>query len=150
LIFEQHLEDLADRKVIFGSILEEELYRRGLLVRKPLEKDTDLIYRDFFAEVRIYLIPEYPHLRFGFRIDVAKAPLVLGVLLLVPFLVGAAILFVFASLRIAHLRESLKSAAISAALLSKRELLYYDRVTGRNIWSDLALGSRISSIDQDS
>jgi hypothetical protein len=146
---ERHLEGLADRKVIFGSILEEELYRRGILMRRPLEKDIDLVYRDFFAEVRIYMLPEYPHLRFGFRINVARAPLILGVLLMIPFLVGSAILFVFAFLRIDYLRESIESAATSAALLSSREPLYYDHVNGRSIWSDLEIGSRIRPIDQD-
>ena len=118
-INETLFEGLAGKKDTFHSILEQELSRRGILLRKPLEKDTDFIYRDFFNEVRIYLQPVGTHLRYGYKISTTKAALTLGIILLVPFVVGAVIVFILALLRHNNLRDSLREAAESAALLCR-------------------------------
>ena len=67
-ISETVLERMAGKKDVFLSSFEQELKRRGLIPRIPLEKNVDLIYRDFFNEVRIYVTQEGPNLRLGYRI----------------------------------------------------------------------------------
>ena len=112
-------EGEGGKKEIFLSILEKELKRRGLIPRVPLEKNIDLIYRDFFNEVRIYVSPEGPNLRLGYRISATSGAIALGVLLLIPFVVGSIVLFALAILKRTNTQQTIDEAGLSAAILTR-------------------------------
>jgi hypothetical protein len=112
-------EGLGGKKEVFLSNLEKELKRRGVVPRVPLEKNVDLIYRDFLNEVRIYVLPEGPNLRLGYRISATAGAIVLGVLLLIPFVVGSIVLFALAVLKRTHTQQMVDEAGHSAAILSR-------------------------------
>ncbi len=118
-ISETIFEGIGDRKVAFLSELEKELKRRGLVPRVPLEKNVDLIYRDFFSEVRIYVIPEGRNLRLSYRISATTEAVALGVLLLIPFVVGSIVLFSLATLRRTSTQHTIDQAGVSAATLCR-------------------------------
>jgi hypothetical protein len=118
-IDESLLEGLADRKEIFLGNLEQELARRAIIPRKPLGSGSDLIYRDFFNEVKIYATPEGKHLRYGYRISSTNEAVALGVVLLIPFVIGSVMVFTLALLRRSSTTRALLEAGQAAALLSK-------------------------------
>lgn len=118
MISETILVGLGARKELFLGNLERELKRRGLIPRVPLNKEADLVYRDFFDEVKINVSEEGPNLRFGYRISAATGALVLGVILLIPFVVGSAVLFALAMLRRNSIQLALNEAGQSAGVLS--------------------------------
>lgn len=118
MISETILVGLGARKELFLGNLERELKRRGLIPRVPLNKEADLVYRDFFDEVKINVSEEGPNLRFGYRISAATGALVLGVILLIPFVVGSAVLFALAMLRRNSIQLTLNEAGQSAVVLS--------------------------------
>jgi hypothetical protein len=126
-INERLIEGLGERKVMFLGNLEEELTRRGIIPRKPLDTASDLVYRDFFNEVRIYAIQEGKHLRYGYRSSSTNEAVALGVVLLVPFVLGSVVIFVLGSvvifalsfLRRNNTNRALFEAGQSAALLTK-------------------------------
>lgn len=111
---------LAGKKDVFLSYLEKELKRRGMIPRVPLEKNVDLIYRDFFNEVRIYVTQEGANIRLGYRISATAWAIALGVILLIPFIVGSIVLFALAIMRRMSTQHTLEEAGKSAALLSKQ------------------------------
>lgn len=117
-ISEVILTGLGDRKESFLANLEKELKRRGLIPRVPLEKEADLIYRDFFNEVRIYATQEGTALRFGFRTSATSSAVTLGVILLIPFVVGSVVLFALAILRRNNTQTTLREAGQAAELLT--------------------------------
>lgn len=119
-ISETLFDGLGGTKDAFLSNLDKELVRRGVIPRKPLEKGPDLIYRDFFNEIRIYVAQEGPDLRFGFRSSSTRWVVWLGVVLLVPFVVGSIVIFYLAYLSRESTRVALVEAGVSAALLCKR------------------------------
>lgn len=102
----------------FLANLEKELKRRGLIPRVPLEKNVDLIYRDFFNEVRIYVSQEDSNLRFGYRISATPWAIALGLILLIPFVVGSLVLFALAIMRRVSTQHTLDEAGRSAVLLT--------------------------------
>jgi len=118
-INESLFEGLADRKDLFLGNLEKELVRRAIIPRKPLESGNDLIYRDFFNEVRIYANPEGKHLRYGYRISSTNEAVALGVILLIPFVIGSVMVFTLALLRRSSTTRALVEAGHAAALLSR-------------------------------
>jgi hypothetical protein len=118
-INETLFEDLGDKKEEFMGSLEKELTRRGMVPRIPLEKGIDLIYRDFFTEVRIYASPEDAHLRFSYRISATTSAIALGILFLVPFVVGSFVVFALAILRHNNTYRTIQEASQTAALLAK-------------------------------
>jgi len=118
-ITETVLERMADKKEVFMANFEKELKRRGLIPRIPLEKNVDLIYRDFFNEVRVYVVAEGPHLRLGYRVSATTEAVALGVILLVPLVIGSFVLFALAILRRTNTQQMLNQAAQSAAILSR-------------------------------
>jgi hypothetical protein len=118
-ISETIFEGLGDRKETFLSEVEKELKRRGLVPRVPLEKNVDLIYRDFFNEVRIYVTPEGRNLRLSYRISATTGAIVLGVLLLIPFVVGSIVLFSLSVLRRSNTQHTIDQSGVSAATLCR-------------------------------
>ncbi|MDA4133965.1 MAG: hypothetical protein OK441_00135 [Thaumarchaeota archaeon] len=118
-ISEVILSGLGDKKDVFLANLEKELKRRGLIPRVPLAKEADLIYRDFFNEVRIYAVQEGTALRFGYRISATSIAVTLGVILLIPFVVGSVVLFALAILRRNNTQMTLREAGQSAELLTR-------------------------------
>jgi len=118
-INERLIEGLGERKVMFLGNLEEELTRRGIIPRKPLDTASDLVYRDFFNEVRIYAIQEGKHLRYGYRSSSTNEAVALGVVLLVPFVLGSVVIFALSFLRRNNTNRALFEAGQSAALLTK-------------------------------
>lgn len=118
-INEMLLEGLGDRKDIFLGNLEQELARRGIIPRKPLDTASDLIYRDFFNEVRIYAVPEGKDLRYGYRTSSTNEAVALGAILLIPFVIGSVVVFTFAILRRNNTTHALMEAGQSAAILSR-------------------------------
>jgi hypothetical protein len=103
----------------FLGNLEKELKRRGLIPRVPLDKEADLIYRDFFNEVKIHVTQEGTALRFGYRISAATGAVTLGVLLLIPFVIGSVALFTLAILRRNNTQLTLNEAGQAAEILSR-------------------------------
>ncbi len=122
MISESILPDLGGRKDLFLGNLEKELKRRGLIPRVPLDKESDLVYRDFFNEVKVNVAEEGPNLRFGYRISAATAAVTLGVILLIPFVVGSVVLFALALLRRNNIQLTLNEAGQSARILTAGEL----------------------------
>jgi len=118
-ISEVILTGLGERKEAFLENLEKELKRRGLIPRVPLEKEADLIYRDFFNEVRIYAAQEGTALRFGFRTSATPSAVTLGVILLIPFVVGSVVLFALAILRRNNTQMTLREAGQAAEILTR-------------------------------
>ena len=118
-INESLLEGLGDKKEIFLGNLEHELARLAIIPRKPLGSGSDLIYRDFFNEVKIYATPEGKHLRYGYRISSTNIAVVLGVILLIPFVIGSVVVFTLALLRRNSTSRALAEAGRSAVLLSR-------------------------------
>jgi hypothetical protein len=118
MISETILAGLGGKKEVFLANLERELKRRGLIPRVPLNKEADLVYRDFFNEVKVNVSEEGTNLRFGYRISAATGALVLGVILLIPFVVGSAVLFALALLRRNNVQLTLDEAGRSAVALS--------------------------------
>ena len=118
-INERLLPNMAGRRDEFLSDLEKELKRRGLIPRVPLEKNIDLIYRDFFNEVRINVTQEGPNIRYGYRISATAWAVALGVLLLIPFVVGSIVLFALAIMRRVSTQHTLHEAGESAAVLAQ-------------------------------
>jgi hypothetical protein len=118
MISETLLAGLGGKKGLFLGNLERELKRRGLIPRVPLNREADLVYRDFFNEVKVNVSEEGPNLRFGYRISAATGALVLGVLLLIPFAVGSVVLFALALLRRNSIQLTLNEAGQSAVVLS--------------------------------
>jgi hypothetical protein len=114
-------EDLGEMKGVFLANLDKELVRRGVIPRKPLERGPDLIYRDFFNEVRIYAAPEDANLRFGFRSSSTKWAICLGVILLVPFVIGSVVIFYLAFLRRESTHAALMEAGTTAAMLCRQK-----------------------------
>jgi uncharacterized integral membrane protein len=80
---------------------------------------VDLIYRDFFNEVRIYITQEGPNLRLGYRISATTGTITLGVILLIPFVIGSIILFALAILRRTNTKETIDEAGRSASILCR-------------------------------
>ena len=78
-----------------------------------------MIYRDFFNEVKIYATPEGKHLRYGYRISSTNEAVALGVVLLIPFVIGSVMVFTLALLRRSSTTRALLEAGQAAALLSK-------------------------------
>ncbi len=120
-INERLLDGLASKRDLFLSNLEIELQRRGMIARKPLERGYDLIYRDFFNEARIYANPEGPNLRYGYRISATNQAIVLGIVLLIPFIIGAAVVVFLALLRHNNIRQSLQEAAETSAITCRTQ-----------------------------
>ena len=89
-----------------------------LIPRVPLNKEADLIYRDFFNEVRIQVTEDGPRLRFSYRISAATGAVALGVILLIPFIVGSVVLFALALLRRNNIQMTLREAGRSAEIIS--------------------------------
>lgn len=118
-ISEALLEGLGDRKDSFLTEFEKELKRRGMVPRIPLEKNIDLIYRDFFNEVRINVIPEGKNLRLSYRISASTGAIVLGIVLLIPFVVGSIVLFALAIMRRTSTQHTIDEAAASAVILCR-------------------------------
>ena len=118
-INETIFEGAGDKKEAFLSDFEKELQRRGLVPKVPLEKNVDLIYRDFFNEVRMYVTQEGPNLRLGYRISATKGAITLGVILLIPFVIGSIVLFALALLRRTNTKETIEEAGWSAAILCR-------------------------------
>jgi hypothetical protein len=109
----------ATDKEMFLSNFEKELKRRGLVPRIPLEKNVDLIYRDFFNEVRINVTPEGSNLRLGYRVSATSEAITLGVILLIPFVIGSVVLFALAILRRVNTQHTIDEAGLSAAILCR-------------------------------
>jgi hypothetical protein len=118
-IREKIFQDLPGKKEVFLGELEKELKRRGLVPKVPLEKNVDLIYRDFFNEVRIYVSQEESNVRLGYRISATPGAIALGVLLLIPFVVGSIVLFALAILKRTNTQQTIDEAGLSAAILSR-------------------------------
>jgi hypothetical protein len=118
-ISETIFEGAWDKKDVFLANFEKELKRRGLVPRVPLEKNVDLIYRDFFNEVRIYVTQEGPNLRLGYRMSATPGAIALGVILLIPFVIGSIVLFALAILRRMNTQHVIEQAGLSAAILSR-------------------------------
>lgn len=118
-INESLIEGLGERKGLFLGNLEAELTRRGVIPRKPLDTASDLVYRDFFNEVRIYAIPEGKHLRYGYRSSSTNEAVALGVVLLIPLVVGSLVIVTLSLLRRNSTNRALFEAGQSAALLTK-------------------------------
>jgi hypothetical protein len=118
-INESLFEGLGERKGLFLGNLEKELARRGVIPRKPLDTASDLVYRDFFNEVRIYAIQEGKHLRYGYRSSSTNEAVALGVVLLIPFVVGSVVIFTLSLLRRNSTTRAMFEAGQSAALLTK-------------------------------
>jgi hypothetical protein len=118
-INETIFENLGNGKDLFLSNLESELKRRGLIPRVPLEKNMDLIYRDFFNEVRIYVTPEGHNLRLSYRISATTGAIALGVVLLIPFVIGSVVLFGLAILGRTNTQHTIEQAGVSAATLTR-------------------------------
>ena len=118
-ITETIFEGMGDRREVFLSNFEKELKRGGLIPRIPLEKNVDLIYRDFFNEVRICVAPEGQHLRLGYRISATTEAVALGVILLIPLVIGSFVLFALAIMRRTNTQHTIDQAAQSAAILSR-------------------------------
>ena len=118
-ISEAIFENLGNSKDLFLSNLESELKRRGLIPRVPLEKNMDLIYRDFFNEVRIYVTPEGHNLRLSYRISATTEAVALGVVLLIPFVIGSVVLFGLAIMRRSNTQHTIEEAGVSAAILTR-------------------------------
>jgi len=110
---------IGGKKDLFLENLEKELKRRGLIPRVPLDKEVNLIYRDFFNEVRIYVTQEGASLRFGYRISATSGAVTLGVILLIPFVVGSVVLFALAILRRNNTQLTLREAGHAAEILSR-------------------------------
>ena len=119
MISETVMSGLAGKKELYLGNLEKELKRRGLIPRVPLNKEADLVYRDFFNEVRIQVAEEGPWLRFSYRISAATGAVALGVILLIPFVVGSVVLFALALLRRNNIQMTLTEAGRSAETVSK-------------------------------
>lgn len=115
---ERLIRGLSERKGEFVSHLETELMRRGMNMRKPLEPEYDLIHRGFFNVANVYCIPEKRNLRYGYRISVTNQAIVLGILLMIPFLLGAVVVFVATVLRQYYMIRSLQEAGEGAELLT--------------------------------
>ncbi len=120
-INERLFDGLASKRDRFLSNLETELQRRGMIARKPLEQGYDLIYRDFFNEARIYSSPEGPNLRYGYRISATNQAIALGIVLLIPFVIGAAVVVFLALLRHNNIRQSLQEAADTSAITCRTQ-----------------------------
>lgn len=118
-ISESVLEGMGTKKEAFLPIFERELKRRGLIPRVPLEKNIDLIYRDFFNEVRIYVTPEGQNLRLSYRISATTEAVLLGVILLIPLVIGSFVLFALAILRRTNTQNTIDQAGQSAAILTR-------------------------------
>ena len=118
-INESLIEGIGERKSLFLGNLEKELTRRGVIPRKPLDTASDLVYRDFFNEVRIYAIQEGKHLRYGYRTSSTNWAIALGILLLIPFVVGSVVVFTLSLLRRNSTNRAMLEAGQSAALLTK-------------------------------
>jgi hypothetical protein len=116
-ISETIIEGAVGKKDAFLSNLEKELKRRGLIPRVPLEKDVDLIYRDFFNEVRIYVTEEDSNLRLSYRVTATTGAMILGILLLIPFVVGSIVLFALAILRRMNTQRTIDESGSSATIL---------------------------------
>lgn len=118
-ISETIFEGLGNSKGLFLSNFETELKQRGLVPRVPLEKGADLIYRDFFDEVRMHVIQEGRNLRVGYRISATTGAVALGVVLLIPFVIGSVVLFGLAILRRSNTQRTIDEASASAAILTR-------------------------------
>ena len=84
---------------MFLGNLEKELSRRGIIPRKPLDTASDLVYRDFFNEVRIYATQEGKHLRYGYRSSATNEAIAIGIVFLIPFVIGSVVIFTLSLLR---------------------------------------------------
>lgn len=118
-INESLIEGIGERKTLFLGNLEKELARRGVIPRKPLNTESDLVYRDFFTEVKIYAVTEGKNLRYGYRSSSTNEAIALGVLLLIPFVVGSVVIFTLSLLRRNSTTRALSEAGQSAALLTR-------------------------------
>ena len=118
-INETLFEGLGEKKATFLGNLEKELIRRGIIPRKPLDTASDLVYRDFFNEVRIYATREGGHLRYGYRSSSTNEAVALGVVLLIPFVVGSIVIFTLSLLRRNSTNRAMFEAGQSAALLTR-------------------------------
>jgi hypothetical protein len=119
IVSETIFQGIGEKKALFLGNLEKELKRRGLIPRVPLDKETDLIYRDFFNEVKVYVTQEGKDLRFGYRISAATGAVALGVILLIPFVIGSIVLFALAVLRRTNTQLILDESGRSAEILSE-------------------------------
>lgn len=79
--------------------------------------ESDLIYHNFLNEAKIYATSEGKHLRYGYRISSTNEAVVLGVLLLIPFVIGSVVVFTLALLRRSSTSHALLEAGQSAAVL---------------------------------
>ena len=120
IVSETIFPGLGGWKEPFLENLEKELKRRGLIPRVPLGKEADLIYRDFFNEVKVYAVQEGADLRFGYRISAAPGAVALGVILLIPFVIGSVVLFALAMLRRENTQLILNESGRAAEILSRR------------------------------
>ena len=118
IVSETIFPGIGEKKALFLGNLEKELKRRGLIPRVPLDKETDLIYRDFFNEVKVYATQEGKDLRFGYRISAATGAVALGVILLIPFVIGSVVLFALAVLRRTNTQLILNESGRAAETLS--------------------------------
>ncbi|MGA2663538.1 MAG: hypothetical protein ABSF83_01150 [Nitrososphaerales archaeon] len=110
---------LGGSKGVFLGNLEKELKRRGLIPRVPLGRDGDLVYRDFFNEIQIQVTQDGAFLRFGYRTSATPSAVALGVILLIPFVVGSVVLFALAILRRNNTQTTLREAGEAAAMISR-------------------------------
>ena len=119
IVSETWLPGLGEKREQFLGNLEKELKRRGLIPRVPLNKEADLIYRDFFNEVKIQVAQEGTGLRFSYRVSAANGAVALGVILLVPLVVGSVVLFGLAILRRNNILLTLNESGRVADLLCR-------------------------------
>jgi len=82
---------------LFLGSLENELARRGIVPRKSLDKSCDLVYRS----------------------SSTNGSVALGILLLIPFVVGSVVVFTLSLLRRNSANRALFEAGQSATLLTK-------------------------------
>jgi hypothetical protein len=122
VISETILPGLGGKRDLFLANLEKELKRRSLIPRVPLDKGAELVYRDFFNEVEIHVTQEGTDLRFGYRISVATGAVTLGVILLIPFIIGSVVLFALVILRRNNIQLTLNESGKSAEILSRDSL----------------------------
>jgi len=78
-----------------------------------------LVYRDFFSEVRIYAVQEGRHLRYGYRSSATNEAIAIGIVFLIPFVVGSVVIFTLSILRRNSTTQAMREAGQAAALLTR-------------------------------
>lgn len=78
---ERLLPEIGGLRKEFLRDFAEEMRRRGLLLKVSRERGYDLIYSDFFGEVKVYVVDEGDFLRFGYRLYVSALLFILILIL---------------------------------------------------------------------